>query len=102
MALWRQRGQLICECAEPRREYVAIFNGYECRTCGRLVCGRVGAELLARQAELTTVDVNHVHVGTFPDGSQVLIERWDGIVTAAMRPARHDVWSAPVTLRDEP
>ena len=51
----------------------------------------------------------HLYVGTFPDGSQLMVERWlneDGSereVTAATRPVadRSVVWGPPVTLEPE-
>lgn len=41
------------------------------------------------------------HVGTFPDGSQILVTRWaDGRVTIATRPDKWATWGAPITTED--
>lgn len=41
------------------------------------------------------------HVGTFEDGSQILVTRWaDGSVTIATRPDKWSTWSKPVKTED--
>jgi hypothetical protein len=51
MAVWREAGQLICQCADPVPRRVELFGGYECRRCWKLIT-RCGPELLRRRAEL--------------------------------------------------
>lgn len=53
--------------------------------------------------DTTTQTPNYTdHVGTFPDGSQILVTRWqDGRVTIATRPDRWATWGAPVYAEDK-
>lgn len=48
MTAWRLTGRFICSCDRPARRRVAMFDGDECHTCGKLVAGRLGAELVER------------------------------------------------------
>jgi hypothetical protein len=48
MTTWRLSGRFICACDRPAGRPVAMFGGQECATCGKLMAGRVGVELIER------------------------------------------------------
>ena len=52
IAVWREAGRLICQCGEPHPRYIDWANCCECATCGKLMLGRKGEELLRRRAEM--------------------------------------------------
>ena len=50
MSLWQEEGLLLCNCRWPVPE--PVWGEKQCRTCGKLILGRTGVELLRRRREL--------------------------------------------------